>query len=103
MRHVEMKIESYLLEDIGRVAIIEYWKDDKGLMVRASIYDNNDMDAYHYNFPVLRKEFDTMDDAIEFLETECERLIVEELKNQAFKGRRAQERLDEIKINGFEF
>ena len=99
MRQVEMKIENYLLDDIGRSATIEYWKDDLALMVRASIYDNNEMDAY--NFPILRKEFDTMDDAIDFLETECERLIVEEFKRRAWQGRRAQERLDEIKENGF--
>lgn len=101
MRHVEMKIESYLLEDIGRSAIIEYWKDDFALMVKASIYDNNDIDGC--DFPILRKEFDTMDDAIEFLEKECERLIVEEFKRRAWQGRRAQERLDEIKENGFKF
>lgn len=101
MRHVEMKIESYLLDDIGRSATIEYWKDDFALMVRASIYDNNEMDAYNFNFPILREEFDTMDDAIKFLETECERLIVEEFKRRAWQGRRAQERLDEINANGF--
>lgn len=101
MRHVEMKIESYLLEDIGRSATIDYWKDNVGLMVKASIYDNNDIDGC--DFPVLRKEFDTIDDAIKFLETECERLIVEEFKRRAFQGRMAQERLDEINANGFKF
>lgn len=101
MRHVEMKIESYLLEDIGHSAIIEYWKDDFALMVKASIYNNNDIDGC--DFPILRKEFDTMDDAIEFLETECERLIVEEFKRRAWQGRKAQERLDEINANGFKF
>lgn len=99
MRHITMNIENHVLEDMRRSASIEYWKDDFGLMIRAFIYDNDEMDRY--NYPILEKEFDTMEEAINFLEIECERLIVPELLNMAFKGRKAQERLDEIKENGF--
>ena len=99
MRHVTMNIENFVLEDMGHSASIEYWKDDKGLMIRASIYNNRERDEY--DSPILEKEFDTMEDAINFLETECELLIVGELNHRTFKGRRAQERLDEIKENGF--
>lgn len=100
MRHVTMNIENFVLEETGHSASIEYCIDDNGLMIKASIY--YDRERTEYDSPILEKEFDTMEDAINFLETECERLIVEELENRAWKGRRAQEKLDEIKTHGFE-
>lgn len=99
MRHITMNIENHVLEDIGYSASIEYWKDDKGLMVKAQIHKYDS----HFNeyFRIDEKEFNTMEDAINYLEIECADITIAELNHRAFKGRRAQERLDEIKEEGF--
>lgn len=99
MRHVTMNIDNYILEDAGYAASIEYWKDDNAVMARALISNIND--ELSDGWPFVREEFNNLDDALNFLQKSCAELVASELEVRTLRGRRAQERLDEINENGF--
>ena len=99
MRHITMNIDNYILKDAGYAASIEYFKDDNAVMARALISNLND--KLSDGWPFVREEFNNLDDALNFLQKSCAELVASELEVRTFRGRRAQERLDEINEIGF--
>lgn len=107
MKYVRMKIDNSLLDDARYEAWIHYCEDSKGLKVSAIIngIDENghfqDLLGRHCESRI-QKEFDTIQDAISFLEEKCKSLVIEELTDVARRGRWAQEKIDIINDGGFQ-
>jgi hypothetical protein len=106
MKYVRMKIENSLIEKAHYEAWIHYCEDSKGLKVSAIIngIDENghfqDLLGRHCESKI-QKEFDTIQEAISFLEEKCKSLVIEELTDVSRRGRWAQEKIDSINNQGF--
>lgn len=106
MKYVRMRIDNSLINDAHYEAWIHYCEDIKGSKVSAIIngIDENghfqDLLGRHCESRI-QKEFDTIQEAINFLEEKCKSLVIEELTNVAWRGRRAQEKIDCIDNEGF--
>ena len=106
MKYVRMKIENSLIEEAHCEAWIHYCSDDKGQKISAII--NGIDENGHYQDLLgnpcesrIQKEFDTIEEAISFLEEKCKSLIIEELTDVSRRGRWAQEKIDSINNQGF--
>jgi hypothetical protein len=50
---------------------------------------------------IIQKGFETMGEALQWLEQKCKYLVIEDLSIRAWRGKHAQEKIDEINKNGF--
>jgi bifunctional DNase/RNase len=107
MKYVRMKIENNFINDAHYEAWIHYSENERERKVIAIIngIDENrhfqDLLGRHCE-SMIKKEFDTIQEAINFLEEKCKSLVIEELTNVAWRGRQAQEKIDCIESMGFQ-
>jgi hypothetical protein len=100
-RFITMNIENHRLDNAGYESSILYRQNDSEISIIAEIYRKYERTEYIH--PAVESgEFTNIEDAIKFLEIECELLVIEELTQRERKGRWAKEILDEIKEKGFE-
>ena len=106
MKYVRMKIDNSLINDAHYEAWIHYCEDIKGSKVSAIIngIDENGhfQDLLGRNCESrIQKNFDTIEEAISFLEEKCKIMVIEDLTDVSSRGRWAQEKIDSIKNEGF--
>jgi hypothetical protein len=100
--YVRMKVENEMLKDAKMEAWIHY--DEQRILAKIHGIDENG----HFEDllgrtceSIIQKEFETLREALYWLDEKCKCLVIEDLSIIAWRGKRAQEKIDEINENGF--
>ena len=108
--YVRMKVENEMLQDAKMEAWIHYTfsKVDYSNQLEFTaiirgIEDNAHFDdlLFRCNESKIEQIFDSVEEALHWLEEKCKELVIEELSIRVWRGKRAQEKIDEINENGF--
>jgi hypothetical protein len=110
--YVRMKVENEMLKDAKMEAWIHYddmyqvitSKENQKVWAKIIGIDENG----HFEDllgrtceSIIQKEFETLREALYWLDEKCKALVLEDLSIVAWRGKRAQEKIDEINENGF--
>ena len=107
--YVRMKVENEMLQDAKMEAWIHYdelYNNKENPKIWAKII-GIDENGYFEDLlgrtceSIIQKEFETMREALHWLEQKCKDLIIEDLVITTSRGKWAQEKIDEINENGF--
>ena len=110
--YVRMKVENEMLQDAKMEAWIHYdelyqvkWAEDSQKIWAKII--GIDENGYFEDLlgrtceSRFQESFETMREALHWLDEKCKGLVIEELSIIAWRGKHAQEKIDEINKNGF--
>ena len=110
--YVRMKVENEMLKDAKMEAWIYYdelyqvFNNKENPKIWAKII-GIDENGYFEDLlgrtceSIIQKGFETMGEALQWLEQKCKDLVIEDLSIRAWRGKLAQEKIDEINENGF--
>ena len=104
--YVRMKVENEMLQDAKMEAWIHYDDMYNEQIILAKIHRIDEKGHFEDLLgrtmeSIIQKEFETLREALYWLDEKCKGLVIEDLSIVAWRGKRAQEKIDEINENGF--
>lgn len=107
MKYVRMKIKNEFMSNANYEAWIHYSDNEKERKIFA-IINGIDENGYFQDLlgrtqeSIIKKEFETITEAFDWLEDKCKELVIEELTHVSRRGKWAQEKIDCINNMGFQ-
>ena len=107
--YVRMKVENEMLQDAKMEAWVHYdqaFNNKENPKIWAIIL-GIDENGYFEDLlgrtceSIIQKEFETLREALHWLDEKCKCLVIEDLSIRAWRGKHAQEKIDEINEKGF--